>query len=226
MACVAFDIETVGWDLEELDEATRENLMKRVETPEDEEEVRGSLNFYPITAQIVTVAMVDCDSGRGSVFFQSPGSRMQAFQEGGAEFIPGTEEDILRNFWERMRGYSRFVTFNGRGFDCPFLLLRSGIKRIKPTRELMPNRYDARTHVDLCDQLSFYGAFRRRFGLDMWCRAFGIKSPKEEGVQGDQVKGMFQQGQHLEIARYCLRDVHATRELFAHWEKFIKPCSF
>jgi uncharacterized protein YprB with RNaseH-like and TPR domain len=53
----------------------------------------------------------------------------------------------------------RFITFNGRSFDAPFLIVRSAVHRIKPSVNLIPNRYD-KYHIDLFDQLSFYGVSR------------------------------------------------------------------
>ena len=44
------------------------------------------------------------------------------------------------------------------GFDCPFLMMRSAILGVKPTRNLMPNRYYM-THIDLLDQLTFMALF-------------------------------------------------------------------
>jgi predicted PolB exonuclease-like 3'-5' exonuclease len=85
----------------------------------------------------------------------------------------------------------------------------------------MPNRYGD-THIDLLEQLTFYGAFRRRFNLDMWCKTFGIKSPKEDGITGDEVKELFKTGKYLDIARYCIGDLRATRELLYYWENYIK----
>ncbi|OGW43406.1 MAG: hypothetical protein A2Y66_03590 [Nitrospirae bacterium RBG_13_41_22] len=85
----------------------------------------------------------------------------------------------------------------------------------------MPNRYND-THTDLLDQLTFYGASRRRFNLDMWCRAFGIKSPKEGGITGYEVKDLFKAGRHLDIAKYCVGDLRATKELLTYWENYIR----
>ncbi|MEK7271880.1 MAG: 3'-5' exonuclease, partial [Nitrospirota bacterium] len=62
-----------------------------------------------------------------------------------------------------------------------------------------------------------------KFNLHMWCKAFGIKSPKEDGVTGLEVKNLFEEGKYIEIAKYCLGDLYATKELFGYWDKFIKP---
>lgn len=86
----------------------------------------------------------------------------------------------------------------------------------------MPYRYSPMDHVDLLDLLTFYDALRRRFSLHMWCKAFGIPSPKEDGMSGLQVKDNFSKGKYLDIARYCVRDVVATKELYRNWERYIK----
>ncbi|MCM8763668.1 MAG: ribonuclease H-like domain-containing protein, partial [Candidatus Omnitrophica bacterium] len=125
-------------------------------------------------------------------------------------------------FWQTIRRYDQFITFNGRSFDCPYIMIRSAIHKIKPTRNLMPYRYDSKEHIDLLDLFTFYGAVRKRFSLHMWCRAFGIKSPKEEGITGDTVKDFFKEKKFLEIARYCLGDLYATKELYFYWDKYIK----
>ncbi len=124
-------------------------------------------------------------------------------------------------FWEAVRHYDQIITFNGRGFDAPFLIIRSSIHKIQPTKELMPNRYNL-AHVDLLDLLTFYGAVRRKFSLHMWCKAFGIKSPKEEGVTGYEVSDLFKQQQYLTIAKYCVGDLFATKELYKYWDKYVR----
>jgi hypothetical protein len=47
-------------------------------------------------------------------------------------------------------------------------------------------------HCDLADQLTFYGGggrdgATRRFNLDFYCKAFGVESPKSQGVTGQDV---------------------------------------
>ncbi|HMK43584.1 MAG TPA: ribonuclease H-like domain-containing protein [Dissulfurispiraceae bacterium] len=221
MKRIVFDIETVGVAFETLDTAQQEYLLRYAETDEEAGKVRESLSFYPNTAEIVTIGMLDADTNRGAVYFQTPGDMLLPFEDDGVVYECGTEAEILQKFWKLIATGGQFVTFNGRTFDCPFLLIRSAVHRIKPTRDLMPNRYYA-THIDLCDQLTFYGAVRRRFSLDMWCRTFGIKSSKEEGISGADVKDLFCTGRHIDIARYCARDLRATRELFLVWEQYLK----
>ena len=55
----------------------------------------------------------------------------------------------------------------------------------------------------------------------MWCKALGIKSPKEEGITGLEIGSLFKDKRYMEIAEYCLRDLEATRALYLIWEKYI-----
>lgn len=222
MPKIIFDIETVGQDFELLDDASKEYFLKFAETEEKKEEARNSLSFFPLTAQIVTIGMLEAETEKGFVYYQNGGGKPEKFTEGNIVFASGSEKEILTNFWSQIKNYSPFVTFNGRLFDCPFLMLRSAINGIRATKNLMPYRYAHTEHVDLSDQLTFYDAIRRKFGLHMWCNAFGIKSPKQDGVTGLQVKGMYQEGRFQDIARYCVRDIYATKELYRYWEKYLK----
>ena len=59
MARIIFDIETAGRDFKSLDIPTQEYLLRFAETEEEKEEVRDSLSFYPQTAEIVAIGMLD-----------------------------------------------------------------------------------------------------------------------------------------------------------------------
>jgi hypothetical protein len=80
-------------------------------------------------------------------------------------------------------------------------------------------------HIDLQDQLSFYGATHRRESLHMYCRTFGIESPKG-AVSGDDVAALFTQGKYEDIASYNVKDVAATTELYLRWRDHIAPPGF
>jgi 3'-5' exonuclease len=219
---VIFDIETVGADFESLKPAVRDYLVKWAEDEEEEDKIKESLSFYPLTGEIVAIGMYNPDTCKGAVYFQAPSGPFLSFEEGNIKYESGSEKEILEKFWNVIRAYDQFVTFNGRTFDCPFILIRSAVNRIKPVRNLMPYRYSDKDHIDLLDQLSFYGASRRRFPLDIWCRTFGIKSPKEDGITGYEVKNLFRDGRYTDIARYCAGDLIATGELLSVWENYIR----
>ncbi len=203
----------------------QEYLLKWANTDDEQQEVKDSLSFYPHTGEIIAIGMYNPDSARGTVFFQNNSDPLLPFEDEGITYETGTEEEIINKFWDTIRTCKQFVTFNGRGFDCPFIMVRSAVHRIRPLRDLMPNRYGDQ-HIDLFDQLTCYGATRRKFSLDMWCRTFGIKSPKEDGITGFDVKDLYRSGKYAEIARYCAGDLKATAELFLIWEKYIKVSGY
>jgi len=221
MSRIIFDIETVGKDFESLDTTIQEYLLRYAETDDEKEEIKDRLSFYPLTAEIVTIGLLEPESQKGFVFFQTTGDPLLPFEEDNILFESGTEKEVIQKFWNTVKRYKHFITFNGRSFDCPFIMIRTAVNMIKPSRDLMPNRYGD-IHIDLLDQLTFFGASRRRFSLDMWCRTFGIKSPKAEGITGYEVKDLFKTGRCLDIARYCVGDLRATRELLSVWENYIR----
>ena len=219
---IVFDIETVGDDFDSYDVETQEILLKRAKTDEEKQEIKDGLGLSPVSGKIVAIAMVDVSSDEGVVFFQSTDGTQGRFREGNGEYIVCSEKEILENFWDKISDCSQFITYNGRGFDCPYIMMRSASLKVKPTKDLMPYRYAATAHVDLYDQRTCYGAMRRHFSLHMVSQAFGIKSPKEEGISGAMVGDLFQAQRTTDIARYCLRDVRATKQVFLRWEKYIK----
>jgi len=71
---------------------------------------------------------------------------------------------MLENFWNGAKSYQEFISFNGRGFDVPFLMIRSAIHKIIPSKDLMHGRYlyqqlSNAKHIDLFDQLTFYWSY-------------------------------------------------------------------
>lgn len=221
MSRIIIDIETVGKDFESLDRPIQEYLLRYAESEDEKDEIKDRLSFYPLTAEIVTIGLLDPDKNKGFAFFQTTGHPLVPFEEDNVQYETGTEKEILEKFWHLITDYNQIITFNGRGFDCPFILIRSAIHKIKPKKELIPNRYSD-SHIDLLDQLTFFGVSRRKFSLDMWCRAFGIKSPKEDGITGYEIKDLFKKGRFLDIARYCVGDLKATAQLLSIWENYIK----
>ncbi len=212
------DIETLGFPLESFDAVRQEYLLKFAESEEERAEAVQKLSLYPTTAQVITIGMMNPDTEHGKIMVQAEGLLDGHSDDGSIQFISGNEKEILEQFWQDIGHYDQFVTFNGRGFDCPFLMLRSAILQIQPTRNLMPYRYDASIHCDLLEQFTFYGALRK-FNLDFYCKAFGIESPKEQGITGLDMKRLVEEKRFKEIAEYNLRDLKATAELFRRWEK-------
>jgi DNA polymerase elongation subunit (family B) len=220
MAKVVFDIETLGYPLESFDEVRQEYLLKFAETDTEREEAIQKLSLYPTTSQVIAIGLLNPETGKGKILFQSDIAMDYTSDDDAIRYVTGSEKEILEQFWKDIAYYDQFITFNGRGFDCPFLMLRSAILQVQPTRNLMPYRFDSSIHCDLLEQFTFYNAFRK-FNLDFYCKSFGIESPKTHGITGLDMKQLFKEKKFQEIAEYNLGDLKATAELFRRWEKFL-----
>jgi DNA polymerase elongation subunit (family B) len=233
MATLIFDIETVGEEWSMLDKTTQNSLTRWVDrsakTPSDRQvlqsDIEAGLGFSPLTGFVVAIGLYDLERAKGVVYYQGLGTETDEIV-GDYTYKSRTETDMLAEFWEGARHYDTFVTFNGRCFDAPFLIHRSIAKGIVPTKNLLEGRYPYQQkgcrHVDLQDELTFFGAMSRRPSLHLFCRAYGIESPKGE-VGGDDVAVLFHTGKFADIADYNARDVTATTTLYKKWLYFIAP---
>ena len=233
MATLVFDIETTALPVEAFDPTQQEYLFREANNlPEGpardarRAELARMFSLYPLTAQVVCIAMLNADSQRGQVVFLSEDSGDAAAHAGPVEFVPCVDEtELLTAFWDAAKHYNHVVTFNGRGFDVPFLYLRSAVLGVPISRkDWLGYRYATEPHCDLADQFTFYGVSgrdgaARKFNLDFYCKAFGIESPKSHGVTGMDVTDLLRDGKFKEIADYCLRDVQATVLLHKFWKE-------
>ncbi len=220
MSRIILDIETLAYPLDHFDSVQQEYLLKFSDTEEKKVETVQKFSLYPTTSQIIAIGMLNPDTGHGRVLFQAEGNVDKLSADGAVHFLSGSETEILTRFWQDLVHYEQFITFNGRGFDCPFLMLRSAMLQVQPTRNLMPYRYDTKIHCDLLEQLTFYGALRK-FNLDFYCKSFGIESPKSHGITGLDLQELFRQKRFMEIAEYNLGDLKATAALFLRWDGFL-----
>jgi len=233
MARLVFDIETSALPLEQFDEAQREYLFRECEKIADETargarraEIQQQFNLWPFTAQVVCIAMLNADTSRGQVLFSAADYEEEPDEAGPVEFMACMDEvELLTAFWDVARHYDQIATFNGRGFDVPFLYLRSAVLNVPITRKnWLGYRFATEPHCDLAEQFTFYGVSgrdgaARKFNLDFYCKAFGIDSPKAHGVTGMDVSTLLAEKKYWEIAEYCLRDVRATVELYRVWKE-------
>lgn len=235
MSKLVFDIETAGEDFDNLDKKTKEVMTKWItESAENENDyeqklkyVKERMGFSPLTGEIVAIGVLDVEKDKGVVYFQAPEKNVENYEKGNHSFKKMTEPEMLKHFWQGIDNYDEVVSFNGRGFDVPFIMVRSAIHNIGASQNLMSNRYlssqrQKTKHVDLADELTFYGAVRRKEGLHLWCRAFGITSPKEGEITGEDVGKMFGEGEYKKIAEYNAKDLEATKKLYEYWDKYLR----
>ena len=170
MAKLAFDIETSALPLENFDEVQQEYLLREAEKLTDEparstkrEEILRQFNLWPFTAQVVCIGMLNADTQRGKVLFLAEDFEEDAVAAAPVEFLPCADEmELLTAFWDVAKHYDEIVTFNGRGFDVPFLYLRSAVLNVPISKKnWLGYRFATEPHCDLAEQFSFYNVSGR-----------------------------------------------------------------
>ena len=237
-----FDIETVPLPFDDsFDDVQKEYLLRGLTEEEDIEKQKrfGALN--PLLGRVVCIGIYIPEISRGVALSLSDTESEETveYENHSVKYKTFTDEGaMLAHFWQGLEEarYSSFVSFNGRNFDCPFLMLRSAALGVRPSINMMAgtrwsfrmagNRFEA-DHIDLADKLVFGNGFdrngaTRKFTLDFYTKSFGIKSPKGEGITGYEVPHFFADGKIREIAEYCVRDVVATAELYEKWNALLR----
>ncbi len=209
---LVFDIETIK-DIPMIEEIADEELKKKL--------IEDGEFPAPHFHRVVSISVLTYD-GNDTLF---------------KSWCYPDEEKVLNFFW---RAFSRLyqpklVTFNGKGFDLPVLILRSlqfpsmlETKEVDKTFRILTdssdkwennqpnylNRY-TKYHIDLIELFGLY----RKFSLKAICYLCNIPV-KTEG-EGNKVEQMFYDGKFEDIARYCAEDVKATALLFSYLNKHI-----
>ncbi len=233
---LVFDIEVAPFDFyEHYDLDTQDYLLRWANGDEQrEKDIIESLVFSPWTSFLVAIGMLDLNENKGAVLVnvkqEETGEEIVLEKNyENINYICKDEKSIVEIFWKTIKDkdYNLFVTFNGREFDCPYIMLRSLILGVRPTRNLMAGTdFNFRDyHIDLLKEFTFLkhsptGA-RRKFSLDFYCKQLGIESPKSGGVTGDMVGELYKNKEFQKIADYCIGDVIAEAELFKIWKEYL-----
>lgn len=224
---LVFDIETVGFDFNALEESQQEFILRYADKEPDEElreqkrdEAIRFLSLYPLTAKVVAIGMLNTETEHSMVLYEGTEKEEWESEENNVKYCAYSETEMLQHFWQYVKKVESVITFNGRNFDIPFIMIRSAILKVKPTRNFLKSRYDSKSHIDLLEKLTFYG-ITKKFNLDFYCKSFGIESPKSHGVSGMDVKELYNAGKIKEIATYCGHDVKATYDLYKIWDEFL-----
>lgn len=195
MATLCFDIQTKGFPHEDTSA------------------------FSPLTGELAAIGLFDRERRSGAVYVVTTEEEILDTDVTKGDFIIKyrTEAAVLDEFWEGARSYDTFVTFNGRRFDVPYLMVRSTMLGITPSVDLMEHRYlkyqRLTRHVDLFDQLTFYGAVGKLHSFEDFCKGFSIAADIGLNDMSQEV---------AEIAG----TVSATAELYEVWLKRLAPLWF
>lgn len=231
MSTLVFDIEVAGFPWIEVDEITRGYLLEREQDPVRRASVPERTALYPGLGKVIAIGLWLVEEDRGLLLLEGEkeGDTERDWEKvASSKIYRGEERDLLEMFWRKVAPRSersprsKLVSYNGRGYDVPWLMIRSAQADVRPSRNLLPNRFKTNEHCDLMEVLGFFGAVRERYSLDYWCRRFGIESPKGS-IDGSQVARAYRDGRIEDIGEYCLRDVRATAALYRKIESTILP---
>lgn len=243
MGPLVVDIETAG-QFHELTQPVQEYLIEREkrrmeEAGEGADPISRSIDNLPLNPAagiIVSIGMWLINEEKGLVLVNNVNDQTKHptghthYDEQVVVFY-GSEARILEVFWAKViekagtggrRATYPIVTYNGRMFDGPFLMLRSAINGVRPTRNLIGYRYNLQDNCDLMEVLTFMGAlpWQHRYSLDFWCHQFGIESPKQD-MDGSQVGEVWRAGDLQRLIKYSIADIKATAQLYTMLEPMI-----
>lgn len=226
MRKIVFDIETCAFPFQTLSESQQEYLLRYAEKEVDgkvkeiktDEAIRYT-SLYPLTAKIISIGIYDVNNERAYVYYESDQPE-EWISEKNVQYKGLNETEMLNSFWRIVDVADQIITFNGRNFDAPFLMIRSAMNKIKPAKNLVTKKFDSSFHIDLLDQFTFSG-LTRKFNLDFYCQSFCIDSPKSKGVSGIDVKNLYEAGRIKDIAVYCADDIYATYQLYKIWDEYL-----
>lgn len=209
---LVFDIETVPeTGLRELPQTIVKSLTEHAERREmDQSAVMGLSPFF---GRVVSLAFGEGECApedqHVTVLVVPPPDTKT---DGWPEWIRAVSElDLLRAFWALAATAETVVTYNGRGFDVPFLTARSIVHGIPAQVDLVSSRWSLRPHLDLFDVLGQQN--RGPANLDVVCWALGIESPKG-AMDGSMVASAWERGKIVDIATYNRHDVIATTAVY------------
>lgn len=236
MICV-FDIETVP-DIElvrqyyELDSSLSEvEICQHAFSAQKE---KSGSEFLPIYwHRVVSIASVICDEyGKfikvGNFGKKSAESTETKSNADSSAFTHlADERAILSDFLRFINSKEpRLVSFNGRGFDLPTIMLRAmkynlsafgyfeseNASKTKNKWENYRARYSEKWHTDLLECLGNFGSVRN-LNLDNVCKMLGIVGKYE--VSGGDVYSLYYDKKDIEkIDFYCQSDVLNTYWLY------------
>lgn len=229
------DIHSTADDWTSFDEASKHQLTEWITRKENdqnkrdwhEESIKQSLHLSPFTASIASLAIYDPAQGEGFLYINSATTVSESYQAKAIKVKTGSEFEALTWFYSGANTYQAFVGLFMRQFCLPFLVHRALKYSIEPIRGLGRTRYLYQQTppylIDLSDELSFYGALKRKIQPALLARTYGI--PDLAIVNADVTEPYLVEDWEV----YCSlrsRQLLATAQLYDLWRSTLAPKPF
>jgi DNA polymerase elongation subunit (family B) len=120
------------------------------------------------------------------------------------------ERRILEKFWDVIEPTDVLVGHNILDFDLPFILQRSWIHNIRPTRTIDMRKYYTGEVIDTMQVWSNW-SYKKAVKLDELAQALGVG---QKSGKGTDVAHWWAVRDFDSIKRYCLDDVRLTYRVF------------
>ena len=167
-----------------------------------------SVNSQPITENWAMVT--------DSVYYEG----LTAFDE--------TEKIMLENFWVEFGKYINagytLLTFNGKGFDLPYLVFRSLVNDVNFAGALSPfgmlSNYRHDVHCDLMTLFPKELTGNRPLGLNEMAYLFGFNEIDFKS-EGSKIEGWFEKREFETIIKKNMWDLALTMKLHEKVRKFL-----
>ena len=234
MKYLTIDIETRAKKVEDLYDEDKEIYDKL--SDEDKVEYEKKMALNPFTSELVCISIKRCNDlqhENGWVLIVSP-YKIESTNPKYKYVCFETKKELYEKFWQfltKQKEPYKFITFMGREFDFPYILLDSAIEGVPNSANLMQgsdwtmHSY----HIDLAKELCFFkysskGAIQLR-SLDYYCKRFLGKTSKKIDVKGSLITTLYNEGKIKEIADYAsggdgskdsIGDTDITFELFCY----------
>ena len=152
--------------------------------------------LHPLFSKVISVALKEFDQEPEILFSDN-------------------EKQLLDDFWSKIAAINpdTIITFNGYGFDIPFLEVRSLMNNIQPTKQINTNKWNMEksNHYDCMLALSSKGNFLS-VAQDIICKMMGISV--EEKIEGTQIEKCYLKGDWKSINNRCGQDVIQTEQIY------------
>lgn len=163
--------------------------------------------------EIVSIALCG-DDGVGWVRCRAPGESEAALLESFGQQVQAMQDHAAHTGPDGRTwpvGEPFFIAHNAP-FDLGFLWRRCAVHGVRLPFTL-PGPM-ARAGKDFADTMLVWAGYGGRVSLDALCRALGITSPKDGGIDGAQVFDRWLAGDVAAIERYNLADAIAVCEVW------------